>query len=195
MTTHDPPVLDLRSRPPAEHAAAVWEMFAALTVAEAMLVRSEGDLTAVRQMLEVDYPGGFTWEQPPSRPGHVQITKQTTTALPHVVADTSEHLGGDRGGAVWNLRMQPRDLDANIVTLPAGDGIGAHTGPDLDVLVHVLAGTGHLHTETDPVELRAGLVLWLPRRSRRAFTAGQDGLTYLTVHRRRPPSGLWPAQA
>jgi len=33
--------------------------------------------------------------------------------------------------------------------------------------------------------LRPGSLVWLPRRSRREFTAGPDGLMYLTVHQRR----------
>jgi hypothetical protein len=34
--------------------------------------------------------------------------------------------------------------------------------------------------------------LWLPRRSRRQFTAGPDGLRYLTVHQRRQALVLEP---
>jgi len=29
-------------------------------------------------------------------------------------------------------------------------------------------------------------LVWLPRRSRRAIEAGAQGLSYLTVHRKRP---------
>jgi hypothetical protein len=48
-----------------------------------------------------------------------------------------------------------------------------------------LAGLGHLTTENGPVDLEPGALLWLPRSSRRQFTAGPTGLRYLTVHRRR----------
>jgi quercetin dioxygenase-like cupin family protein len=48
-----------------------------------------------------------------------------------------------------------------------------------------LSGSGQLATELSPVELRPGSLVWLPRRSRREFTAGPDGLMYLTVHQRR----------
>ncbi|WP_203789184.1 hypothetical protein [Paractinoplanes rishiriensis] len=75
-----------------------------------------------------------------------------------------------------------RDLDSNVIALPPGRAIDAHTGPDLDVLIHVLAGSGKLATELGTVELTPGVLLWLPRRTRRGFTAGVGGLRYLTVH-------------
>lgn len=93
--------------------------------------------------------------------------------------------------------MRERDLDSNIIALPPGAAIGAHTGPDVDVLIYVLAGSGQLGTELDaqPVALRGGSLIWLPRRSRRQFTAGPDGLRYLTVHQRRQALTLTTAPA
>ena len=88
-------------------------------------------------------------------------------------------------GAVWKLQMRQRDLDSNIIRLEPGTGIGAHAGADLDVLLLVLDGTGQITTELGTLELHAGALVWLPRRSRRQFTAGPDGLRYLTVHQRR----------
>ena len=35
--------------------------------------------------------------------------------------------------------------------------------------------------------------MWLPHNSARSITAGRDGLTYLTVHRRRPGMQIRPA--
>ncbi|MBL7502576.1 hypothetical protein I6A84_05880 [Frankia sp. CNm7] len=88
-------------------------------------------------------------------------------------------------GAVWKLTMPERDLDSNIIALPPGGAIDAHAGPDLDVLVHVLAGSGTLTTTSGALRLEPGAVVWLPRRSSRQFTAGPEGVRYLTVHRRR----------
>jgi quercetin dioxygenase-like cupin family protein len=107
---------------------------------------------------------------------------------PRILGDAAAVVAGaapDAAGAVWKLQMQPRDLDANIIRLPAGAGIEPHAGPDLDVLLVVLDGSGQLGTELGPVELRSGALVWLPRRSRRQFTAGPAGLAYLTVHQRR----------
>lgn len=95
-------------------------------------------------------------------------------------------------GAVWSLVPAARSLDANVIWLPAGDGIAGHVGPDLDVLIHVLAGSGTLSTDDGDIALAPGMLAWLPPRSRRAFAAGPDGLRYLTVHQRksRPAFGL-----
>lgn len=89
-------------------------------------------------------------------------------------------------GAVWKLEEPVRDLDSNVVSLPSGDGIQAHQGPDLDVLIHVLDGSGTLGTEHGDLPLRAGDLFWMPRRTLRSFTAGADGLIYHTVHQRKP---------
>src|SRR5690606_28362556 len=91
----------------------------------------------------------------------------------------------DVTGAVWKLQLGERDLDANVIALPPGESIAAHDGPDLDVLVHVLAGAGRLTTERGVLDLEPGALVWLPRRARRQIDAGPAGLRYLTVHRRR----------
>lgn len=90
-------------------------------------------------------------------------------------------------GAVWRVEVQPRHLDANVIHLPPGDSIAMHTGPDLDVLLHVLDGDGHVDAGDETVPLAAGALVWLPRGSRRAIVAGPDGLTYFSVHPRRAP--------
>ena len=102
-----------------------------------------------------------------------------------VVHDTNGPQGPDVTGAAWNLRMRDRDLDSNVIRLPPGAAIDAHDGPALDVLLHILDGGGRLTTELATLDLRPGMLVWLPRRSRRGFTAGPDGLRSLTVHQRR----------
>ena len=78
-----------------------------------------------------------------------------------------------------------KELHSRYAGLPPGETIDAHAGPELDVMLHVIDGSGTLTTELGEVELTAGDVVWLPRRSRRAFAAGPQGLRYLTVHQRR----------
>jgi quercetin dioxygenase-like cupin family protein len=90
------------------------------------------------------------------------------------------------GGAAWRLRPEPRQLDSNVIRLRPGGQIDSHVGPDLDVLVLVLAGDGRVVGEAADVPLTEGALVWLPRRSRRAIEAGAQGLSYLTVHRKRP---------
>jgi quercetin dioxygenase-like cupin family protein len=90
------------------------------------------------------------------------------------------------GGALWRLAAEQRHLDANVIALPAGKRIDTHTGPDLDVLMLVVAGAGEVDGADGAVEVAAGSLVWLPRRSQRSIAAGPDGLRYLTVHPRRP---------
>lgn len=113
----------------------------------------------------------------------------TASDVPRRLVNTRELIGSTAlgtPGAVWKLEEPIRDLDSNVVSLPAGDGIQAHQGPALDVLIHVLEGTGTLGTENGDLPLRAGDLLWMPRHTLRSFTAGADGLIYHTVHQKKP---------
>ncbi len=98
----------------------------------------------------------------------------------------------ETAGVRWKLDPQGRQLDANVVRLPAGREVETHAEPDLDVLLLVVGGTGSLGTgEADGTaeaaeELADGSLCWLPRGSARRLSAGPDGLSYLTVHVRRP---------
>lgn len=101
----------------------------------------------------------------------------------------------DRSGALWRLAEEGRQLDANVIRLLPHAEVAAHVEPDLDVLVQVLEGSGHLETAGGRQELAPGCTAWLPHGARRAVSAGADGLVYLTVHRRRPGLSIRPAQA
>lgn len=111
-------------------------------------------------------------------------------AVPRVLCNAFEAAAATAtaptGGAAWRLEAEPRQLDSNVIGLPAGGRIDRHTGPDLDVLMLVLAGSGRVSTEADELEVTAGALIWLPRRSERAIEAGSAGMSYLTVHPRRP---------
>jgi quercetin dioxygenase-like cupin family protein len=89
-------------------------------------------------------------------------------------------------GARWTLTEPGRQLDANLIHLPAGQRVDTHTEPDLDVVLVVVAGGGIVGTPDVAQELADGNVVWLPRGSTRNVTAGKNGLSYLTIHRRRP---------
>ncbi len=108
---------------------------------------------------------------------------------PQLLANSTDHAVGtgsdDRTGAVWRLAEASRDLDANIIALPPGGTIERHTGPALDVLLHVVSGGGVLVSGDDTITLAPGAVVWLPRLSERQFRAGDVGLRYLSVHARR----------
>ena len=102
-------------------------------------------------------------------------------------------LPGEQTGALWKLAEDGRQLDANLVHLPGEHCIETHTEPDLDVLLLVAAGDGTLHSPQGiEVALAGGVLCWLPHGSTRKITAGTDGLSYLTVHRRRPGMQVKP---
>ena len=109
-------------------------------------------------------------------------------AVPRIVCDaraTTTRLTAS-GGALWKLTEPGRQLDANLIHLPRRQQVGSHAEPDLDVLLLVLAGDGTLGSVGETLHLASGTLLWLPQGSCRSLAAGDDGMSYLTVHRRRP---------
>ncbi|WP_411079774.1 hypothetical protein [Streptomyces sp. cmx-18-6] len=112
----------------------------------------------------------------------MNATPRTLAVLDEILAAVTP----DERGALWHLAEPGRELDANVVRLPAGAEVGEHQEDVLDVLLIVLDGGGRLRTGPGGLSLTPTTVVWLPRTSRRALAAGPDGLTYLTVHRRRP---------
>lgn len=180
--------LDVRElRKPDKHPA-IFARFDALAVGDSFVLVNNHYPRHLREEFEVEVPGGYSWDvvEDGPRVWRVRIGKLASTPLPRVLTDTTVLAPGqpDTTGAVWTLPMRRRDLDSNIIRLAARGRIDAHAGPDLDVLIHVLDGTGTLSAEIGEVELTPGVLVWLPRRSRRAFTAGPHGLRYLTVHQR-----------
>lgn len=190
-TTGQAETLDVRGlRKPDKHPA-VFAAYDALPVGGSLVLVNDHDPRHLRDEFEAAHPGGHGWEHLVRERGNwrIRITRLAAAPLPRVLADTAR-LAADVGapgvaGAVWRLDPGDRDLDSNVIALPPEGRIDAHDGPDVDVLVHVLAGSGRLVTELGAVDLAPGAVVWLPRGSRRGFAASEEGLRYLTVHRRR----------
>ncbi|MEO6203814.1 MAG: DUF2249 domain-containing protein [Mycobacteriales bacterium] len=181
--------LDVRQlRKPDKHPA-IFAAYAELVVGESFVLVNDHEPKHLRDEFEVEQPGSHLWEYIQQGPDawRIRITKLASTSLPRVLVNTMPVAGSDHdaAGAIWKLQPTARDLDSNLIQLPPHGGIDTYVGPDLDVLVHVVQGTGRLDTELGAVDLEPGAVVWLPRQSHRAFAAGPDGLTYLTVHRRR----------
>jgi len=191
--------LDVRGMRKPEKHPAIFHAYAGLGVGESLVLVNDHDPRHLHDEFEVEYPGGYSWEYLARDRGdwRIRITKLAATPLPRVLADTTALSAAAAGEArvAWKLEMRERDLDSNIIALDPGAVIEAHAGPDVDVLIHVLAGSGQLTTEVGTLELNGGSLIWLPRRSRRRFAAGPDGLRYLTVHQRRQALTLTPAPA
>jgi uncharacterized protein (DUF2249 family)/quercetin dioxygenase-like cupin family protein len=196
--------LDVRAmRKPDKHPA-IFRAYGELPAGGSLLLVNDHDPRHLHDEFEIEHPGGYAWDNVARDRGdwRIRITKLAATPLPRILADTAGIAGAAGGAAgtgaaavLWKLQMRERDLDSNIIALAPGASIDAHAGPDVDVLIHVLAGSGQLVTELSTLELRAGTLAWLPRRSRRQFTAGPGGLRYLTVHQRRQALTLTPAAA
>lgn len=169
----------------------VLEAYTALDTGDSLVVHIDHDSRGLWADLERELAGAFDWEQLSHAGPEVQVrvTKRASTALPRVVADTNElfnTVASHTAGSVWQLDPGARDLDANIIVLQPDGEIAMHVGPELDVLILVLEGSGELETELDTIQLQQGAVLWLPRKAQRRFTAGPEGLKYFTVHQRKP---------
>ncbi|OMC09906.1 DUF2249 domain-containing protein [Mycobacterium sp. SP-6446] len=190
--------LDVRAlRKPDKHPT-IFATYAALAAGESFVLVNNHDPKHLRDEFDADLPGSYGWEYVERGPQvwRIRISKLTSTPPPRILANTTELTAdADASGAVWKLQARERDLDSNVIALPAGGTIDSHAGPDLDVLIHVLSGGGRLTTETGTIDLSPGALLWLPRRSRRQFAAGPDGLRYLTVHQRRHTLVLEPLQS
>lgn len=190
--TSDEAELDVRPlRKPDKHPT-IFARYADLAVGSSFVLVNDHDPRHLHEEFETEFAGGYHWEYLSEAPRdwRIRISKLTFAALPRVLVNSAEidhqSIDPNARGVLWKLTMRERDLDSNIVSLPPDGGIDAYAGPDLDVLIHVLAGEGRLTTEAGTLDLQPGAVLWLPRRSRRQFDAGEQGLRYLTVHQRRP---------
>ncbi|MEQ4302010.1 DUF2249 domain-containing protein [Plantactinospora sp. B6F1] len=182
--------LDVRGLPKPDKHPTIFRTYDALAVGESFVLINNHNPRHLRDEFDIDHPGGYGWDYLDKGPQvwRIRISKLASTPLPRILCDTATVAASgdpDAAGAIWKLPMSERDLDSNIVALPPGGDIDGHAGPDLDVLLVVLAGSGQLGTELDTLDLRPGALVWLPRRSRRRFVAGPDGLRYLTVHQRR----------
>ncbi|MFY2861728.1 DUF2249 domain-containing protein [Mycobacterium sp. THU-M104] len=188
--------LDVRPlRKPEKHPT-IFAAYADLPVGGSFVLVNNHDPKHLREEFDADHVGSYGWEYIERGPAvwKIRISRLTTTPLPRILAHTADIAEGqpDAAGVSWKLQVRDRDLDSNVITLGPGSGIATHTGADVDVLIHVLSGSGQLTTEQGTINLSSGALLWLPRRSRRQFSAGPDGLRYLTVHQKREILPLSP---
>jgi uncharacterized protein (DUF2249 family)/quercetin dioxygenase-like cupin family protein len=188
--------LDVRQlRKPDKHPT-IFATYADLSVGDSFVLVNNHDPKHLHDEFEADHAGSYGWDYVEKGPTvwRIRITKLATTPLPRILANTADitALEPDVTGAMWKLEVRERDLDSNVIALGPNGGIDLHNGADVDVLIHVLSGSGQLTTEQGAIDLVPGALLWLPKRSRRQFTAGPDGLRYLTVHQKREILPLTP---
>lgn len=109
--------------------------------------------------------------------------------VPATVIDLGSTETSGRSGVVWSL-PHGGDLDANFVHLEPGGVIDAHVNTEVDVVVSVVAGRGHLTLDGTAHQLSSDLFALIPKDVRREIRAGADGITFLSVHRRRDGLGI-----
>ena len=190
--------VDIRPLPLHRRHRTVFDAYEQLVTGQSLVIITDQEPNELREEFDRELAGGCRWEALPTVEGdyRVRITKLASTALPRIVKNTSSlsaTADPASGGSIWRLEPGARDLDSNIIALPAHDEIAMHVGPSLDVLILVLQGSGSLHTELDVIELQQGAIVWLPKHAQRRFVAGPDGMQYLTVHQRKPTLNITPA--
>jgi quercetin dioxygenase-like cupin family protein len=89
-------------------------------------------------------------------------------------------------GAVWTLEGSG-DLNANLVRFEAGRGVEEHVNAEVDVLIVGVSGSGFVGGDAEEHPLSKGGMVFVPRGARRYTRAASDGISYLSVHRRRGP--------
>jgi mannose-6-phosphate isomerase-like protein (cupin superfamily) len=110
---------------------------------------------------------------------------------PAAVEGPVDLLGLTGKGPLWG--MASTDLNATLLAWPPRHAVAEHVNDELDVLLVTLAGHGHVVIDGTAHDLTAGSAILIPRGTRRAITAGDDGVRYLSIHRRRGPLQIQPA--
>lgn len=101
--------------------------------------------------------------------------------------DLHESLARGRGaGALWILKGS-EDLNANLVRFPVGEGVGEHVNAEVDVLIVGVTGVGRVAVDGRDHPLREGVVVLVPKGTRRSTRSDSADFAYVTVHRRRGP--------
>ena len=107
-----------------------------------------------------------------------------------LAAQEREAAEEQRAGVIGSL--VGADLNVNLVRLAPGETLAAHVNTEVDVLLVGIGGAGVVELEDGDEPLDAGSALYVPKGLRRGIHAGDQGVVYLTCHRRR--GGLMPTR-
>lgn len=196
----DATTIDVREIPKPQRHPKIFSLFNDLATGDSLILVNDHDPRHLHDEFEQQYPGSYAWDylRREHRDYQIRISKTAATTVPKRLTNLTETAAAaatGTGGVLWKLDATDRGLDSNVIALTPGQVIARHRGAEVDVLITVLSGTGTLGTEGEPVTLAAGDLIWLPRRSEREFTAGPDGLVYLTVHQHRQSLVIEPLRA
>jgi quercetin dioxygenase-like cupin family protein len=114
----------------------------------------------------------------------------TNPETPPEIVTLAEVLNASSGpGPAWTKTSA--DLNVNLISFAAGQGVPAHVNAEVDVLLVAVRGEGLLEVDGVSRPFRAGDLCLVPKGATRAVRCEVGSLAYLTCHRRR--GGLWPA--
>ena len=105
-------------------------------------------------------------------------------------AEAIDLLALDGSGPLWGIASA--DLNATLLSWPVGHEVPEHVNAGLDVFVVVLTGHGTVTIDGRPHDLAGGSAILVPRGARRRIVAGDSGVRYLSIHRRRGPLQIEP---
>lgn len=182
--------LDVRRLPQPDKQPTTLATYVNLPVGESFVLVNNRDPKHLQEEFEADYPGSYRWEYVEKGPTvwRIRISKLTTTPLPRALTNTADIAELDAEPDTARVIRKPDvgdgGLDWNVVTLAPSGEAGTAAGVDVDVLIHVLSGSGRLVTDKGTIPLAPSALFWLPRRSRPQFSAGPDGLRYLAVNQK-----------
>lgn len=101
----------------------------------------------------------------------------------HINDLPSEHVRN-----VWQPATE--ELHMNLLVLRGGEQIAKHVNQVLDVIVTCLRGSGTISVGYEDIAVESGSIVLIPHGSERVIQAGEDGMVYTTVHRKR--GGIMP---
>lgn len=86
---------------------------------------------------------------------------------------------------------QGEELNLNLISCTAGQGVGRHVNTEVEVLIVGIDGAGSVELNSVWYALGPGQVVIVPKDAERATRCDGEHFAYLTCHRSRP--GLWPS--
>ena len=104
---------------------------------------------------------------------------------PHAFDGAVDLLSPSGEGPLWGIASA--DLNATLLAWPPGHALAEHVNGELDVLLVVLEGSGSVSIEGVAHDLAGGCAILIPQGASRRIAAGEDGMRYLSIHRRRGP--------
>ena len=99
-----------------------------------------------------------------------------------LVADLADVTLAGPSGVIWALASP--QINANLVTIRAGDEIGEHLNNEVDVLIVTESGAGEIEIDGERTRVGPASVVLIPQGARRSIRS-ETGLAYYSIHQRR----------